>query len=230
MPVISPIIIFAVYFLANFIFNDISDNKDRGVLIIAPMIMNLGVVYPLIYLNFPDKFLTYIALFDLPNGILTLTLTYAIAIKYGSKKGKIKYSKIFSPPLIALIVGLIFNYLNVKLLFLNKLYEPVKYLLIFTIYFSLGSFFYFSRGYFKLIVKSNLIRFLTGFIIAIIFILFLNLNKSEAKILLLCSMAPCGFNTLTFSVLENLNVKLAASIISFSLLFYFLIAFTIIMF
>ncbi len=230
MSLTSFLIIIFTYFFACFYFKNIKENQNKGVLIIAPMIMNISAVYPVIFLNFPDRYIQNIALFDLSNGILTLTFTYSIAIRYGSKNKKIRFQKLLSPPLIALILGLIFNYYNVNLIIFSKIFPYVKYAITFTIYFSLGSLFYFEKSFLKKIFQVNFIRFFTGFLIAILIGFFLNLDKTSIKILLLCAVAPCGFNTLTFAVLENLNIKLASSIISISLLNYFLIAFIILLF
>ncbi len=230
MPLSSFVIIIFIYFFSNFYFKNIKNNKDKGVLIIAPMIMNISAVYPIIFLNFPDKYIQNVALFDLSNGILTLTFTYSIAIKFGSENKKIKFKKLLSPPLLALFIGLIFNYKNINLEILSIIFTYVKYAITFTIYFSLGSLFYFEKNFLKKILQVNFIRFFAGILIAIIIGLVINLDKTSLKILFLCATAPCGFNTLTFAVLENLNVKLASSIISISLINYFLIAFIILLF
>ncbi len=204
-------------------------NQDKGVLIIAPMIMNISAVYPFVFINFSEKYLQNVAFFDLANGILTLSLTYSIAIKFGSKTGKINFKKIISPPLVAIFAGIVFSLLNIKFNFLEKIFPFIKYAIFFSIYFSLGNLFYFEKKYISKILKSNSIRFLSGLTIALISIKLFKIDLISSKILLLCATAPCGFNTLTFAVLENLNTKLASSIISTSLLFYFPIAFIIIM-
>ncbi len=231
LPIISSIIIIST-FLIETIFLKINDPTKKGILLIAPMIMNLSVVYPLVILNFPEFFIKKVAFFDLANGILTLTLTYSIAIKYGSKNNKIKLKKLASPPLIAIFLGLIINLIGFSkyTFFLNPIFNIDKYLIIFTIYFSLGCFFTFDKSYLKYVALSNFFRFGIGFLFAFLSVCLFKINKIETKILFLCCMAPCGFNTLTFAVLENLDMQLAANIISISLLIYFFIAFVIFMF
>jgi len=201
-PLYATIIIGITFLFGNFFLFRNYPKKIKGVLVIAPMIMNIGAVYPIILNYFSEYALKYVSLFDLGNGFITLTFTYYIAMLHGSsdKKSIPQIRKIiFSPPLIAIFLGSMFNLSGVKIS-APKILHIMKILLSITIYLSLGCFFEIKNIFCKEIYIANLLRFILGGLII------LTLNKIfpfPAKILLLCGCAPCGFNTVTFAVLEK---------------------------
>ncbi len=227
LPGIAGVIIVSTFAISFFIFKKEPPN-DKGIYIISPMIMNISAIYPIIFLNFHESLIKYVALFDIGNGILTLTFTYFIAIYYGSKGEKFKLRKIFSPPLIALILGVIVNHfqLNEFPKIFYKIIEIIKIVIAISIYFSLGSLLEIQKIN-KKIFYPIIIRILFGGLIGGALAKIFNY---PFKIILLCSMAPCGFNTLTFAVIAELNVSLASNIVSLSLIIFILIAIIILNF
>jgi predicted permease len=62
------------------------------------------------------------------------------------------------------------------------------------------------------------LRFVLGVVIGIIFVKLLHLEGLTAQIALFASMAPIGFNSITFAELEHLDVEFASSQVSVALI------------
>ncbi len=79
---------------------------------------------------------------------------------------------------------------------------------------------YFSPKLVKIfpLISAIVIRMLFGLLLGFFFVELLNLEGLTRLIILIGSAAPVGYNTLTFSSLENLDKEFAASLVSFSIL------------
>jgi hypothetical protein len=70
----------------------------------------------------------------------------------------------------------------------------------------------------KLLIVPLMLRFALGAAIGFTFVKILGLEGINAQIVLITSVAPVGFNSITFSELENLDTEFAASQVSVALL------------
>lgn len=75
-----------------------------------------------------------------------------------------------------------------------------------------------------LLVSSLALRFILGGLIGIGFVKLFGLQGLNANIAILASIAPVGFNSITFAELEKLDVDFAASLVSISILAALIIA------
>ncbi|MFW9906216.1 MAG: AEC family transporter, partial [Candidatus Thorarchaeota archaeon] len=121
LPIISSIIIITTFLVSSIVVKfQTFEEETKGVFIIGTMIMNLGFNVPFVLGAYGLEGFARASFFDIGNITLTLSLTYYIAQKYGSSAGEEEISflnkKILtSPPLIALIIGLILNFTGISL-------------------------------------------------------------------------------------------------------------------
>jgi len=197
-----------------------------GVVIIGAMIINNGFMIPVVKGLMGDLGLYYLFMLDVSNGLLVFTVIYLIACKYGKGgadiSGQIK-KFIFSPPLIALLFILSVNALQISLPgFILDYCKVCGELTIPLLLFALGIYFKINirqiKEYLPGVVLRSGIGLLTGLAVVAIF----DLNHSASIVLLLCSAAPVGYNTLTFAVLEDLDRQYAANLVSLSIFTAFL--------
>jgi len=197
-----------------------------GVVIIGAMIINNGFMIPVVKGLMGDQGLYYLFMLDVSNGLLVFTLIYLIACKYGKGGADITSQLkkfIFSPPLIALLFILLINALQIKLpdCFIDYC-KVCGELTIPLLLFALGIYFKINIPQIKEYLPGVLLRsgigLLTGLAVAAVF----DLNQSASIVLVLCSAAPVGYNTLTFAVLEDLDRQYAANLVSLSIFAAFL--------
>lgn len=67
-------------------------------------------------------------------------------------------------------------------------------------------------------VISIRIRMILGLLLGFVFGLLFRLDGLNRLVVLICSAAPVGINTLTFATMEKLDVDFAASLVSLSIL------------
>ncbi len=223
LPVIAALIIFITYFIAYFIGRLLHLQKTSlGVFLVGSMIMNIGFALPFIIAAYGEEGLARIVLFDFGNGFLVFTFIYYIAYKYGSSKktSKTMIKKFISSiPIWALIIAIILNLTNLQIpTVANNLFQIIGNMTIPLIMLSLGI--YFSPKVVKIfpLISAIVIRMLFGLLLGFFFVELLNLEGLTRLIILIGSAAPVGYNTLTFSSLENLDKEFAASLVSFSIL------------
>lgn len=193
-----------------------------GVFLIGSMIINVGFILPFVIVTYGDEGLARISLFDFGNGLLVYTFVYYIAHKYGTeeKSRKMVLKKIVgSMPLWAILLAVSFNLSNTQLpLVVNNFLELMGAMTIPLIMLSLGVYFSPKIEKFAPLVLAIIIRMGFGLLLGFLFVNLFNLEGLTRTIILLGSAAPVGYNTLTFSSLENLDKEFAASLISFSII------------
>lgn len=186
------------------------------------MIMNVGFALPFILANYGQEGIAKLSMFDFMNGLLTFTFIYSIAVAHGDKKPDKKFilkKILISPPVWALFLGILANFaqytppvaLNTFLKNLAALTSPLIML-------ALGLYFTPKFVYPKLIASGIFIRFFVGGLLGLVFSYILGLKGVDRTIALIFASAPLGFNTLTFSNMENLDTKFATSLISTGIL------------
>jgi len=194
------------------------DHKTFGALLSGAVIMNTGFLLPFVDKLYGAEGLARLAIIDTFNALITFSVVYAIVVKIGDHKPDhaFVWKKILlSPPLWALVIGLACKASGVvpppvvieTFGSIAKLVAPV--LLI-----ALGLKFTLRVKNPKLLLVPLLLRFVGGAIIGILFVKLLGLEGVNAEIVLLASIAPIGFNSITFAELEKLDVEFAASQVS----------------
>ena len=197
------------------------DRKRQGSFIVGSLIVNIAFAIPFVISVYGEEGMAYLSLYNLGNGFMTFAFTYFLAVRYGvGSGGKIPWKKIFGlPPVWALFGGLLWNVLKLPLpeiasdwlKLLGAMITPLVML-------SLGIYFKPRLQSIKHILPAMLIRSLGGFLIGIAICSIFGWKGTLSKIVILCCAAPVGYNTLVFSVMEKLDAKFAASLVSFSIL------------
>lgn len=195
--------------------------KTKGVFIIASSIMNIGFTLPFVFFLKGDDCLAKILIFDSGNAFLIFTLLYYIACSYGNSLSETSMFKrlLLSPPLIVIILSLILNYLDITPgENLSIILEIIGTSTIPLLMISLGI-------YFNPVLKKPGIVFLiiilrsgAGIILGITAVEILSLNGIIKTVILTGACSPVGYNTLTFSSIQNLDTELAAEVVSYSIL------------
>lgn len=197
-----------------------------GVVIIGAMIINNGFMIPVVKGLMGDQGLYYLFMLDVSNGLLVFTLIYLIACKYGKGGADITSQLkkfIFSPPLLALLFILIINALQVRLPnFILDYCKVCGELTIPLLLFALGIYFKINIYQLKEYLPGVLLRSGIGLLTGLVLVKLFDINQQATTVLLLCSAAPVGYNTLTFAVLEDLDRQYAANLVSLSIFAAFL--------
>ncbi|MFA9288623.1 MAG: AEC family transporter [Weeksellaceae bacterium] len=218
----------AIIMISSFIFASLFEHSfklpkaSRGVFMIASMIVNTGFTLPFLLSTFGEIGVVRYSLFGLVADTLVVSWVYAIACQHNpaNQSHKTIISKLFkSPPVWATVLGLMCNLLqltppDVVLAFAKNVGSIVGPLIML----SLGLYFQPKIVRIAPTVGAILIRMLLGTTVAILITAFMGVTGVDRKILILLAASPVGFNTITYSSLENLDKELAASIVSISIL------------
>lgn len=223
LPLIAVLVIIITFILSFFIGKLLQLKQTTlGVFLIGSMIMNIGFTLPFIIAAYGEEGIARISLFDFGNALLVFTFVYYFACKYGSNEknsaGMVK-KFILSPPIWALIIAIILNLTSLQLPnSINNFLQIIANLTIPLIMLSLGI--YFTPKLINPIPLSLviIIRMFFGLLLGFFFVKLFNLDGLTRLIVLIGSAAPVGYNTLTFSSLENLDTEFAASLVSIAIL------------
>ena len=220
-------IVLITFFISFFVSRKLNlGTKSVGTFLVGSMIMEISFTLPFILITYGSEGLARIVLFDIGNTIMAFSFVYFIAGKYGKNNNfKVLTRKIiFSPPLLASLLGILLNLINYRLpLVLDSTSGIIGNLTIPLMMFSLGI--YFNPKIIKVLPTSSgvfirmFIGLTLGFTIAKIF----GLDGMDRAVVLIGAAAPVCYNTLTFSSLENLDKEFAANLISVSILVGFLL-------
>lgn len=192
-----------------------------GVYLIGSMIMNIGFVIPFIVAGYGNEGMARLALIDFGNAIMTFSLAYYLACKHGTKgSGGLMLNKfIKAAPVWGIVIGITLNITGIRLpLFILNFAEQAGNLTIPLLLLSLGLFFNPRFENMRYIISIIFIRALTGLGVAIAGIYAFNINGIMREILLIASLAPVGFNTITFAAMEKLDERFAATLVSFGII------------
>ncbi len=222
---ISAVIIYFLTFSIAYIVGRLYQLEEKvfGVFLIASMIMNLGFNLPFVLAFYGQEGVVLATLFDLGNGFLTLTFAYYWATRMGSAHNnntaqinmKVLKKFLYSPPLWALGIGFILNLADFSVP--TILTDFINHLTVMTtplIMLSLGIYFSPNIKRPKLLVSVLMIRMVGGFIFGVLLVLIFSVKGSIMAIIIISAAAPVGFNTLTFTALEELDKDFAASVVS----------------
>ncbi len=195
--------------------------SELGSMLISAMIVNNAFMFPFILAGFGDAGFADAVLFDFGNAILTATLTYGLAFRYGPDNhgaGTLLIKTLQSPLIWSLLLAVLLSLGHIPLPrlalgFLSPLGDMTSPLILI----ALGVFFSPRFGRLGLIGLTLAVRMLAGLAVGLGLGRLLGLEGSTLAVVALCSAAPVGFNALTFASLSKLDTELAAEILSLSI-------------
>jgi len=223
LPFISASIIFISWVIALIAGKKMKlPDKTMGVFIVGSTILNIGFTLPFIIAAFGDEGLTRIMIYDFANGFLVVTFIYYQACRYGGNTGgkKSAIKKLLSaPPLWALLIGLILNLCHVEIPDMpSRFLKITGDLTIPLLMLVIGIYFRPVFKRFPAMVFVILIRMGLGLLLGWGFTELFALQGLTKVIVIVGSATPVGYNTLTFTSMENLDRDFAAGIVSLSML------------
>lgn len=215
--------------IAWFWFSNYS-NELRGVLTMGAGTANVGLFgFPIIEGLFGKEALVYAVMYDIGNTIIAFGVVYSLGTYFasGGTRGvdwRLVLKRVLSlPPLLAMIVGLLINVLNIpvsKLVFdgLDLLATANKslVLLLMGIYLS----FALDKAKLKAISKVLAIRYGMG-LAAVVALYFLLPDSQMRSVLIICVLLPLGMTILPFSDEMNFDSRIAGTMLNISLLISF---------
>lgn len=235
LPIVSAIIIFITYLVSSiYIKKSKISTQQKGVFLIATMIMNTGFVLPFVISAYSNEGLARATIFDLSNGILTFTFTYYLALKYGKEKnsrGANIKKIVLSAPIWAIVLAFFLNIANIKInTVIADFLDLSGRLTVPLIMISIGVYFSYKIVLPKQIVVALLIRMIFGFMLGFIICSLIDFDEVSRKVILICSSAPVGYNTMVFSSIAKLDTRFASSLVSCSIVLGIIIAGLVIIF
>ncbi|ROR32899.1 hypothetical protein [Inmirania thermothiophila] len=193
-----------------------------GVVVTGLMILNLAAVYPFAWAAWGAEGAGRLALFDFGNGLLVLTLVYALACAYGSGRplaARILRALATFPPTLALALALALNLAGLAppgpaAAALRALGGASVLLVVL----ALGVHFRAPGRHLGIVAAVVAARLGVGLATGLGAALLLGLEGVDRGVVLLGAAAPVGFNTLVFAAAQDLDRELAAGLVSVSLL------------
>jgi predicted permease len=219
-------------FVVNKLFKD---KRSAGAAALIIFIPNNGFILPFLIEKFGAPGVERYVATEIPNWIIVCTIGYAMAVYYGHRakmgsdkkltrqeKKKLKSTIIkkllFAPPIWGVVLGLIVNYLNIKLPTpVDLTLEKINLLVTPLVVIGTGMTFNLKLGRLKQVSKVLLFHYINEIIVLVIVISTFTPNKYEMGILVPLILTPTGFNAITFSSLEDLDYELASEAISVSI-------------
>jgi predicted permease len=195
-----------------------------GVFIVGPMILNLAAVYPFAMAFLGERGLAEIVLFDFGGLLVTLTLTYGIACRYGEGAIAGTWHRTLAqfarfPPFWALVVALIINFSGHALpeIVVTPLHA-VGEVALWLIMFALGIYFRWRTTHAAALMPAIVLRGGLGFLLGGLWVTVFDLTGTTRAVVLAACAAPVGFNTVVFAASAGLDREFAAALASISLL------------
>lgn len=201
------------------------NRKQEGTLIIGFLSLSIGIlIYPLVELSYSAEIFSSVVIYDLlGHFFLLMTLTYAIAVKYGASKTTNIQENIrkilFSPIIISLIIGIFLSITNVKIPILNNTLEYISaafgFLIaaILALTLSLP-----KKDDLTIISVASVLKLIAGLLIGAILVYLFGLKGDLATAIIISTAAPVSLTTIIFAETEKLDSKLMAQFTVMSLL------------
>ncbi len=221
-PLLPLLLVVASFFVARLLSSHQHLSRaQKGVFEAAPMAINSGFALPFLLSIFGQEGVARVVLFNTMNNPLIFIWVYAIIAAHSPHNtGKIDVLKrvLLSPPLWALALGLFCNIADITIsTFARDALLGIGNLTGMTIIIALGLTFSPVRAYFGKAMLVLFARMGVGLIIGSAVVVFAHQTGVNRAAILLLASAPVGFNILTFTSLEKLDEKFAASIVSYSI-------------
>jgi malate permease and related proteins len=198
------------------------DPVRAAVAVSGCMIINTGYQLPFVQVLYGAEGVARIAAFDLVNSIAAFTLAYAIAARGNpAHRGRsVLLNRLAkAPALYAIAAGLLVNITGMTVP--AALSEPLTRFGMATavlIPIGVGILFDPLSGELRQAGLVVATRLATGMLVAVSIVVLLGLSGVDRTVILLIGSAPLVFSVVTFASLENLDVPLATSALSLSLL------------
>lgn len=198
------------------------DPVQTAVVVSGCMVVNTAFQLPFIQLLYGAEGVARIAAFDIVNTTATFTLAYLVAVRGNpAHVGRpVRLDRLVrNPALYAIAAGLLVNLAGITVP--PAIADPIARVgAVTAVLIPIGIGILFDpigRGLRKaaLMVATRLV---TGLIVAAAIVFVLGLSGVDRTVLLLIGAAPLVFAVVTFASLENLDVRLATSALSLSLL------------
>ncbi|TWJ14025.1 AEC family transporter [Geobacter argillaceus] len=223
LPVIAVMVILTIYVVSHFCGRLLHlDQPSFGVFLVGTLIMNTSFTYPFLMAAKGEESLAQASLFDFGNTALVFTFIYYLACKYGSNSSNfmVMISKFMrSPPLLALLVALFLNLMHFTLpTIATRFFNIIGYMTMPLVMLSLGIYFSPKTARMLPVLSAVCIRTGIGLLLGLFFVYLFDLKGLSRTVVLVCSSAPSGLNTLVFSSMEKLDNEFAASVVSYSVI------------
>jgi hypothetical protein len=222
---LSPIIPIAINFsIIYLILRRFPQPKSRaGVMYCAAMIMNTGFTLPFFAAGFGIAGFSKAILYDIGNIFFIYTIIYYVAVRHGERgvvdSGMIVKKFLYMPPLWAFVAGILFLINRFELpatamSFLELCSAPALPVIML----SIGLLFAPKKEKLSVAFTVIFVRICIGLLVGLGLSLILPLDPLSRIVVIANCAAPCGYNTLVFAALENLDEGFAATIVSISIL------------
>jgi predicted permease len=194
-----------------------------SVLVIAGMMVNSGFVLPFAAAVYGGDGVARVALSDAVSAVITFSWAYATAALGNPRHdgGGVLLGRLLrSPPLYGIAAGFVVNLAGLRVpRVLVSVLTPFAATTAVLIALGTGILLTLPRGG-ELRRAAAVVgtRLGTGLLVAGGGVLLLDLTGADRVLVLLLGVAPVAFVTVTFSALENLDVRLATTTLSLSLL------------
>lgn len=199
------------------------NRKTVGTFLAGSMIMNTGFTLPFFMAGFGSEGFMKAILFDIGNSLLIFTWVYYIAVKAGGHENinrrEVIKKVLILPPLWALITGIALKQASVSIpvpvyRFLELAGQPTIPLIML----SLGLYFQPQIKNINKALAVIVIRMAGGLLAGLVLVKLLPLDPVSKIVVIASSAAPVGYNTLVFSIMEDLDRNFAATLVSMSIL------------
>lgn len=185
-------------------------------------IINTGMLVPFVQQIYGTEGLARLLLTDVAVSLCTYGLMYAVAVRFGGDvfdKRLVINKLLLSPPLWAVCLALLCKAAGlVPPVLLVDTLETVATCVGPVILIALGLKFALHLSHIRLLGLALAIRVGVGGLIGIGLIQAFDLSGLTASIALLISVAPIGYNAITFAELEKLDTTFASAQVSVSIL------------
>jgi predicted permease len=200
----------------------LGDRRSRGSAVLCCIIANNAFMIPFVLWGLGDTAFAYLMLFDVGLALVVSSFAYALAFHYASNAASpraIALRVLQAPPLWAVLFAVLLSVSGAPLpswtrTFLETLGDMTSPLLLI----ALGVFFRPAPLPPLLVTGVIALRMVGGGLLGLGLTALLGLEGTARVAGVLCCSAPIGFNALTFSTLAELDTRLTAALVSYSLL------------
>ncbi|MEX2523906.1 MAG: AEC family transporter [Gammaproteobacteria bacterium] len=196
--------------------------QTLGAMLVCTMITNNAFMFPFMLAIYGDEGFAYAILFDFGNALITSTLTYALAFRYGpdAHTSRTLFTKTMKSPIVwALFAAVTVNLLVIPVpKVVEIVLEPLAGMTNPLILISLGILFTPRLNQLRLLSATLFIRMGVGMMLGVTVARLFGLDDLAFTIVVLCAAAPIGFNALTYSTLAGLDTEFTSSAVSSSIL------------
>ena len=196
--------------------------QEQGTVLISSMILNVGYMYPFMLAIYGDQGFAYTVLFDFGNSLMASTVIYALAFRYGEEPHT--HLALLAKPLKLPLIWSILAAVTLNLLampvpdVIKHTLQPIGNMTIPLILIALGILTTARLHHLKHVLLVLFIRMGLGLVIGVLLASAFQLHGLAFIVVALCASAPVGFNAATYAVLAKLDVDLASSIVSASII------------